>query len=244
VAHVRDRHQQAPALAAAHLGGLAVHRVVEVARVLAVDGDQRHVGEVDALPAVLRTDLVRQRPRVRDAGFGELVRHAVLAHRDLDLHARVVDLAQHLLDAADRLPVEARRLGQFHHHHLAGLGEPGGALGDQDVLAVALVFRRDQPDAAFVQQAADDGRGRALDDLDDAPLGPAPAVVTHDARAHAVAVQHRAHFVRWQVDVGFAVVAHDVAVAVAVSLDDALDLIEQAGAVAAFYVLDVQSFFS
>ena len=40
---------------------------------------------------------------------GEHVRHLVLAHRDLDLHAGVVDLAQHLDDAAHRLRV-ARRL--------------------------------------------------------------------------------------------------------------------------------------
>jgi hypothetical protein len=35
------------------------------------------------------------------------VRHAVLAHRDFDLHARVVDLAQHLLDAPDGLAIQA-----------------------------------------------------------------------------------------------------------------------------------------
>jgi hypothetical protein len=105
VAHVGDGDQQAPALAAAHLGRLAVHGVVEVARVLAVDGDQRHVGEVDAVLAVLRAHLVGQRAGQRDAGVGELVRHAVLAHRDLDFHAGVVDLAQHFLHAADRLAV-------------------------------------------------------------------------------------------------------------------------------------------
>jgi hypothetical protein len=66
---------------------------------------------------------------MRDAGVGELVRHAVLAHRDLDLHAGVVDLAQHFLHAADRLAVEAGRLGQFDHDHLAGLGGPVAPLG-------------------------------------------------------------------------------------------------------------------
>ena len=92
----------------------------------------------------------------RHAGVGELVRHAVLAHRDFDLHAGVVDLAQHFLDAPDRLAEQRRRLGQFDHHHLAGLGRAGGAFGNQHILAVTLVFGRHQPDAAFLQQAADD----------------------------------------------------------------------------------------
>ena len=97
VADVGDRHQQAPALAAADLGRLAVHGIVEVARVLAVDGDQRHVGEVDAVLRRPGRTLSGSAARLRHAGLGELVRHAVLAHRDLDLHARVVDLAEHFL---------------------------------------------------------------------------------------------------------------------------------------------------
>jgi len=64
VAHVGDGDHEAPAvergLAAARLQRFAVHRVVEVARVLAVDGDERHVGEVDAVLAVDRADLVGQ----------------------------------------------------------------------------------------------------------------------------------------------------------------------------------------
>jgi hypothetical protein len=83
---------------------------------------------------------------------------------------------------------------------------------------------------AFVQQAADDGRLAALEDVDDAALGPALAVVAQDAHAHAVAVQHGAHLLRRQVDVGLAVVAADEAVAVAVALHDALDFAQQGGA--------------
>ncbi len=242
VADVGDRHQQAPALAATDLGRLAIDGVVEVARVLAVDGDQRDVGQVHAVLAVGRAHLVGQRAGHGDAGFGEFVRHAVLAHRDLDLHAGVVDLAQHLLDPPDRLAVQAGRLGELHHHHLPRLGRAGRALGDQDILAVALVLRRDQPDAAFVQQAADDRLRRALDDLQHPAFRPPLAIVPHDAHAHPVLVQHRAHLVGRQVDVGLAVVAQDVAVAIAMALDDALDFIEQAGRVLWSDVFDIESF--
>ncbi len=122
-----------------------------------------------------------------------------------------------------------------------GLARPGRALGDQHVLAVALVFGRDQPDAAFVQQPADDGLRRPLDDLDDAAFGPALAVVAHDARLHAVLVQHGAHLVGRQVDVAFAVVANHVAVAVAMALDHSLYFIEQPGADVSD-IFDIESF--
>ena len=193
------------------------------------------------MPLVLRPDLVRQRARQADARIRKLVRHAVLAHRDLDLHAGVVDLAQHFLHAADRLAVEARRLGEFDHDHLPRLGEAGRALGDQDVLAVALVFGRDEPHAALVQQAADDRLRGPFDDLDDAPFGAALAVVPHDARLDAVLVQHGAHFVGRQVDVALAVVANHVSMAIAMALDHSLYFIEQPGADVSD-IFDIESF--
>ena len=62
------------------------------------------------------------------------------------------------------------------------------------------------------------------------PSGAALAVLPHDARLDAVLVQHRAHLVGRQVDVGFAVVALHEAVAVAMALDHAFDFVEQAAA--------------
>ena len=112
---------------------------------------------------------------------------------------------------------------------------PALALGDRvarhdDVLAVALVFGRHEPDAALVQQAADDRRLLALEDLEHAAFGPALAVVADDARPHAVAVQHRAHFLRREIEVGLAVVADEEAMAVAMAQDRALDFAHQLGA--------------
>ncbi len=74
---------------------------------------------------------------------------------------------QALRDAAHGLPEQRGRLRQLHHHDLPGLGRAGRALGDQHILAVALVFRRHQPHAAFLQQATDDrvlGRSMMLDE--------------------------------------------------------------------------------
>ena len=158
------------------------------------------------------------------------MRHAVLAHRDLDFHAWIVDLAKHFLDPPDRLAEEARRLRQFDDDDLSGFGQAGCALGNQHVLPVALVFGCNQPDAALVQQAADDRLGRPFDDLDHASFGAAFAVVPHDARLDPVLVQHRAHFIGWQVDISLPVVADHVAMAIPVAVDHAFDFIQQSGA--------------
>ena len=74
------------------------------------------------------------------------------------------------------------------------------------------------------------GALRALEDLEHAAFGPALAVVADDACLDAVAVQHRAHLLLGQVEVGLAVVAHEKAVAVAVTLHRALDFAHQFGA--------------
>ena len=81
------------------------------------------------------------------------MRHLVLAHRDLDLHAGIVDLAEHLGDAADRLRVQRRRLHQLDGDDLSCLGVGDAVARHDDVLAVALVFGREQPNAALVEEA-------------------------------------------------------------------------------------------
>ena len=230
VAHVGNRHQQAPALAAPDLGGLAVDGIVEIARVLAIDGHQGHIGQIDALLAVGRPHPVRQRLGLRQAGIGKHMRDAVLAHRDLDLHAGIIDFTEHFDDATHWLAEQRGRLGQFHHDHLADLGRACGIGGDQDVLTVALVFGGHQPYAAFLQEAANDVVRRALDDLDNAAFGPAAAVLAHDADPHTVLVQHGTHFIGGKEDVAFAVIADDEAMSVAVPLHTALDFVVRVGA--------------
>ncbi len=103
VRHVGDRDDQTVAAATSALDRFAVHRVVEVARVFAVDRHEWHVAQVDPLAQVGRA---APRPGSSAAASrtaaGELVRHVELAHRDLDLHAGIVDLSEHLEHASDR----------------------------------------------------------------------------------------------------------------------------------------------
>ena len=217
MAHVGNGHQQTPAFAAAHLGGLAVHGVVKIAGVFAVNGDQGHVGQVYALELVGRPNCIGQGPRQRQASVAEFVRHTVFAHCNFNFHAGIVNLAQHLFNPAHRLAKQRWRLGEFHHHHLPGLGRPHSVLGDQHILAVALVLRGHQPHAAFMQQATNDGVGRALQNLGHTAFGAALAILPHDAGFDPVAVQHSAHFIGRQVKVGLTVVALHKTMAVAVA---------------------------
>ena len=80
-----------------------------------------------------------------------------------------------------------------------------------------------------MQQPADDRRLAPLEDVEHAAFGPALAVDAHDANAHAVAVQHRAHLLLREIDRRFTVVAHDEAVAIAMAFDAAFGLAQQSG---------------
>ena len=153
------------------------------------------------------------------------MRHAVFAHGDFDLHARVVHVAQHFGNAAHGLAVQGGRLGQFHHDNLPRLGASQRILGQYHVLSVAFVFGCEQPDAVFLQQTTNQGLAAALDDFEHAPFGPALAVVTGNARLDTVTVQHGAHFVGGQIQVGRAVFRHDKTVPISVPLYGADDFV-------------------
>ena len=77
------------------------------------------------------------------------MRHAVLAHGNLDLHAGIVDIANHLDHAAHRLHVAIRPFHQFDADYLPHARLALGLGRNQDVLANALVFRRHHKHAIF-----------------------------------------------------------------------------------------------
>ena len=127
--------------------------------------------------------------------------YAVLAHRNFNLHARVIDLTQDLFDTPHRLAKQGRRFGQLDHHHLARLAGANADFGDQDILPIAFVFRRNDPDTTLVQQAANDRVRRALDNFHHTAFWAAFAVLPNDAHLDAILVQYSAHFVGWQVNI-------------------------------------------
>ena len=229
VAHVGDRDQQSPALLAT-FERLAIDRVVEVACVFTVDGHERHVGEIDATGLVDRTDGVGQCQRLGFGGRREDVRDVVLADRDLDLHARIVDLAEHFVDASDRLRVARRLLDDLDGDDLTGLRLSDFARRDQDVVLDALVFGNDDEDTAFAEQPTDQSLGAALGDFDDRAFWLAAVVGPGRLDQHAVTVQDLEHLLRREPDVGAAaIVADQEAVAVAMTHDAPGDEVELVG---------------
>ena len=101
--------------------------------------------------------------------------------------------------------------------HLADLGLLG-VLRDQNVVADALVFGRDDQRAVLVEQTADHALVGAVRDLDDMSFRPAAPVIADDAREHAVVVHDLLHFAVGQEQIVLAVVANQETEAVAMAL--------------------------
>ncbi len=146
------------------------------------------------------------------------MRHRELAHRDLDLHAWIVDGSQHLDHTANRLHVSLRLLQDFDDDHLPRLSRQRAAGRHQNVVRNTLILGHDDRDAALVQQPANELVGAALDDFDNLAFGPATPIGAGNARQHAVAVQHLAHLVLGKHEVWSGIIANQEAEAVAMSL--------------------------
>ena len=232
VAHIGNRNQQTPSLggvfAAPQWGRFAIHRVVKIAGVLTINRDQRYITQVHTPGQILRTHSVWQGFGLGQAGRGEFMWDAVFAHRDFDLHARIVHLAQHFADTSHWLSVQSRRLHQLHYHHLPGACITGRPAWNQDILAIAFVFRCHQPDAALLQETPNDGLSRTLQNLEHTAFRPTLAIAAYDARLDAVFMQDGAHFIGRQVNVRGPVIAGYKSVAVAVPLHYAFHLVQQA----------------
>ena len=155
------------------------------------------------------------------------MRHAVLANSNVDFHAWVVNLAQHFFDASNRLTKQSGWLRQFNHHHLPRFTCANAYFGNQNVLAIALVFRGHNPNAAFIEQAADDGLSGTLQNFNDTTFRSAFSVLSDDANFDTVFVQHGTHFVGRQENIAITIVTNEKAMSIAVALHTAFDLIEQ-----------------
>ncbi len=229
VAHVGDGDQQPPACAGpVRVERFAIDRIVEVARVLAVDGDHRHVAQVDAAAVVRRPQLVRQRSDLAQQLVAELVRHVELAHRDLDLHAGVVDLAEDLDHAPDRRRVLRGRLGDLGRDDLAGRRAHRAARLDHHVVLDALVLGHHQQHAALVDEPAHQAAVGASGDLDDAAFGAAARVGAGPTHQDPVAMHDFLHLAGRQEDVAAAVVGNQEPEAVTMAGDLAGDQVDAA----------------
>ena len=148
-------------------------RIVEVARVLAVDRHRRDTAEIGA---ALDVALLHGQPEPRRLVDGVLrvrVRDVELADDDLRVDAGLVDAAEHFDDASDRTARRGRPARDLDDHHLARLGRRPLPRRHVHVGQHATVERHDVAEAGGVDlEAADDAALAALENLDDAAFEP------------------------------------------------------------------------
>ena len=153
----------------------------------------------------------------------------MLAQRDLDLHARVAEVAEHLDDAADRLDVQPGLYNELGGDDLSGFRAARGARLDHDVVLDPAVRSGHEGDAALDVQPPDDAGVCPLDDLDDPAFAAAPAVDPRRPHEHGVPVHHLAHLARGEIQVCAAVVGDHESVPVRMRLHPSADYVDLAG---------------
>ncbi len=192
--HIGDGDHQAEAVAV----GLAVHGVVEVLGILAVDGDQRQLAQVAAVADVLGGDIHRHRGGLVQHLLRELVRQAVAVDGGLHHQRRLEHVAQHREHAADRRAMGVRGVDDLADHQLAVFGAFGGVVRDLHVAKDPLVVGHHEADARLHVEAAQQPGGPALEHFGDHALAAATGIHARDAGHHPVAVHGLAHFIRRQ----------------------------------------------
>ena len=155
------------------------------------------------------------------------MRHAVFAHGDFNFHTGVINFTQYFFDAPHRLSEQRRRLNQFYDHHLAGFCHTGSTLRNQNILTVAFVFWRNQPNSAFLQKPANDRLVRALGDFNNTPLGATFAITAHDTDLNVVFVQHSPHLVRGKINIRSTVVAGHKTMSIPMPLNNSFNFFQQ-----------------
>ncbi len=226
--HIGNGHVQTePAgqqLPAARL--LAVDRIVEVASILAVDGDERQMAQVDALVLVLFLHLGLEPRSLLEHRLGPYVRNIEAAQRDVDLHARRHVVADHLDDIALRLEALRRPVSDLHLDELTRLGIQRPPGRDQHFLLNLGVVRNDETDIALDVITAHDALVSAADHLDDGAFAAPTAIEARDTRQTAVTIEHQAHLRRAEEQVVAAIIRDEEAKTVTMAADAPADQVQ------------------
>ena len=183
VGHVGDGDHQA--VAGAHARD--VDGVVEVARVLAVDGDERQRAQIAAADDVLGAHVRGHVLRCEQGRRIELVGEAGSVRRGEDLEAWIAARAEHLHDVALQLTARAAAVAlQPHLDHVVLIGAV--VARHDDVLGETAVVGNDPGRLALRLVGAERELPAALDHLDHLARG-APVAALGAAHADHVAVE-------------------------------------------------------
>ncbi|MNC22364.1 hypothetical protein D3C75_703630 [compost metagenome] len=223
VRYVGDGDEQPPAGALDRLG---IHRVIEVAGILAIDGDEGQLAQIDALVLVLLLHLGLELLRLGEQRLRPLVGQVVAAHGDLDLHAGRHVVAEHLDHFTLGLTEHRRPHIDAHLDELAVVRRTLLARQDQHLLLDLRIVGHHHGNAALLEEAANQGFVGALEHLDQRAFAPATPVETGNPRQRTVAVEHQAHLRRTEEQVVAAVVGNQEAETVAMAADAPADQVQ------------------
>jgi len=109
---------------------------------------------------------------------------------------------------------------------LPRLGIACRPFGNQDILAIALVFWRHQPQATFLQKTTNDRLLRTLQNFNHTTFWPPLAIKAHHTHLDPILVQNSTHFIGRQKDVRLTVIANQKAVAIAMALHAAFNFFQ------------------
>jgi hypothetical protein len=226
VAHVGNGDDQPEARVLALARRLAVDCVVEVPGAFPVDGDERKMREVRPAFAILGCDHIGQRPTQALGLVRKQVRQRMLAQRDLDLHARVGVVAEHFDDFRDGLRMLGRLRDDLGRYDLAGLCSARFVRRNEKLVRDALVFGRDEQNAVRPIEPPDDPLLAPLQHFDDLAFRTRAPVGAGDAAHGTVAMQDLMHLLRAQEKIGAAIIPHEKAETIRMTLDPAAHEIE------------------
>ena len=237
VRDVGDVHSQ-PHMAV--LQPLDRDRVVEIPRVLAVDGDGLCAPEVGAPADVALVHGGADAPRLLDGLVGVGVGDIEFPDDDPRVDACLLDASEHFRHTTDRTARRRGPSGDLHEHHVARLGGRRLPGGDVDVGEHPPVERHHVSETVAVHlEASDEAFLAALEDPDDAPFEAFRRLALR-TRDHAVAMHGFRQVRRRNVDVlavaAVGVLGHDEPEPAGIRgqpADDEIHLLGQAEPVAA-----------
>jgi hypothetical protein len=240
VGYVSDVHLKMPACRAA----LDVNSVIEIARGLAVDRNDRELSKIAAACCVSCTNWMRSTSSLRQYIVGEAVGKMMLADQNFHVYAKVARAAENFYDAAGGSYACTWEAGEFDVDDCAieivgadfgiwfGIrcGWPFFTRRNYDLLQDAGFVWAHYVAVAATMENADDGGMSAIEDADDAAFGasgarcgPPATMRTVRARLNSgfdlVTVHGVAQMIRWNkqvaIDIRARLIRHDETVTVA-----------------------------
>src|SRR5207253_2359562 len=197
--NVGDGHVQLPATGEqAQLArlGFAIDRVIEVARIFAVDGDERQMAQIDALLFVFLFDLRLELGGFFEHRFRPDVRNVISTQRDVDFHARRHVVAHYLDHVTLRLEAWRWPVSDLHFDELTDFGAGIAARRDQHFLLNLRVVGNDEADAAFFEVPANDTFVGTGNHFDDHAFTATTTVQAGNPGQRTVTVEHQTHLCR------------------------------------------------